>query len=182
MYINCTSNMDSYNYKEYVMFKNSIVDSSSTAIFDINIDETTFKQTLLKMEGKNNNYKYFQRECKEYVFSDIIYKIYNDDEIKIYKLIPMDMNISDKSNTWIECIFQKNKLSLINVPSNINYDTLSYIKTLTFRISNRIYVNFEVKKTDDVISYKIFINYNHDANVDNTEIEKQIAHIITLLS
>lgn len=175
--------MNSFNYKEYVLLKDN-VHYDKTDMYDFNIPETTFEHLLHKIASiaSRKDIKYFQKEYKEYIYSDTIYQIFTDNEIKIYKLIPISTNQFRKQYQWLESNFQKHKLSLINVPSNIDYDTLSYVKTLIFRISNRVYVNFEVKLTDAFTSYKVFINYNHDLNVDYIEIEKQIISIMNLLS
>lgn len=175
------------NYYEYYFFteQESTLETDD-AIFKTNIGEDKFK-TVITNIAKNNNWKYFQKEYKEYHYNDIIYQnpMCNEQqdkppEVKVHRNIIID---STFDNNVLTLAFQRQKLSLINVPSNKNYNSIVYVKHLIFRISSRIYLNAIVKRDEaNNVFYEIYMNYNHDANVDKQLIDKQINDIKTLIS
>lgn len=161
------------NYFEYVLFMGKQDDGWKT-----NITEDTFKDLLCRMS--KHEYKYFQRDYKEIWYGDVVYQNYHNDELRVFKLTPLKNE--EKRNNVLQIAFQKQKLSLVNVPSTKNFDDMLSVKQLIFRITNRIYVNFVVKKdAQQYTTYNVYINYNHDANVDVKLAETQIEKVLNQL-
>ena len=140
------------------------------------LGQSAFAKLLANMTA--TNYKSFEKQYKEYIIDDIIVQNYNNQETKILRLTPKD--IIDRI-TYRIIGYQKSKLTALNHPSTTYiYNTL-YIKKLTFRISNRIYINFEIAlDKDEEKTYKVYINYNHDTNVDMSVITEQLKGLMHL--
>lgn len=64
---------------------------------------------------------------------------------------------------------------------NIFPNVISYVKKFSFRVNNRIYVNFETYIIDDDEYFKVYLNYNHEKNVDMDIINKEIDNILSNL-
>jgi hypothetical protein len=139
------------------------------------LGQSKFSKILAKMI--QTEYKHFSRQYKEYIIDDKVIHNFNNEETKVSQIIPIDF--FDKK-TYRIIGYQKTKLTPLNYPSTTYIYNTSYIKKLIFRISNRIYINFEIALSDSK-TYKIYINYNHDHNVDNTVITKSLTDILTLL-
>ena len=123
---------------------------------------------------KNYAYKSFTKTYKQYVQDDIIYNNYENKEIKIYTVKPLSY---EKVNTnFLKINYKKSKKNIQNIFPN----AISYIKKFSFRINNRIYVNFETSITDGEEFFKIYINYNHEKNVDMDVINKEIDVIMNI--
>lgn len=157
------------NYFEYNLYSSQ----SSPTLWDVDCGKEKFMSVFSKYIENNN--KYSEKLYKEYVYGDVYYQNYNNDEIKVFRLTPMKSLFSNKR---LVIHYIKQKLSLVNVPSSANYDNISYKRHVVFRISNRIFLNFLI--TDDAsqkVTYRIYVNYNHDQNVDMTIVEKQLERI-----
>lgn len=166
--------MTNCNYYEYYLFTN-LVDVNDTVI---DIGKEKFIDFLKKIS--NNNLKYFQKEYKEYHYGDIVYQNYNNEEIKVTKTTPIE-TVTAKGCLRIGCIRQK--LNIINVPSNANADVIYYVKHLIFRFTSRIYLNMIVKKdTEGHESFSVYINYNHDSNVDIPRVNESLNKIIKMVT
>lgn len=161
------------NYYEYVLFTSQ--PSENAWVTNIPLSQV---QQIMKALA-NRNYKYFQREFKELCYGDIVYQNFHNEELKVYRITPLKTDI--KKNHVLACSFNKQKLSLVNVPSNANPDHTSYVKQLIYRISNRIYLNIAAKKQCDNIVYNVFINYNHDLSVDPKQVDQQLDKLFNIL-
>ena len=163
----------SVNYIEYIKIKDShnIDDIQS---FNTALTKDEFIQFLYKM--KKYNYKSFTKIYKQYNQDDIIYNNYENKEIKIYTIKPISHELL--SNGFIKISYKKTKKNIQNIFPNI----ISYVKKFSFRVNNRIYVNFETSITEDDEFFKIYINYNHEKNVDMEVINKEIDTIINIFN
>jgi hypothetical protein len=150
------SSLHDSNYVEIYLINNNI-----NNIVDTSINKDLFYKILNKF--KSDNFKFFQKEYKQYTLSNIYYENYNNEDVKVTKKICNNVNISKK---FMTVFYNKNKLTMLNLPSTVKVNDISYIQKLTFRINNRIYLNFQSKKNNNTIHYSIYINYNHDDNVD----------------
>lgn len=129
----------------------------------------------------NRNFKYFQKTFKEQIWNTSYYQNYDNDDIKVIKKDVVSIE-NDMKKHMIVVGYNKSKLSLLNIPSSLDFYASYHVSRLTFRVSNRIYVNIEVKNSaNKKQSVKIYVNYNHDTNVDTTLIEKQLNEVINLL-
>ena len=156
------------NYFEYNLYS-----TPSSTFWNVDCGKDKFMSVFSRYIEKNN--KYSEKLYKEYVYGDVYYQNYNNDEIKVFRLTPIT---SSFSNNRLVINYSKQKLSLVNVPSSADYDNISYKRHVVFRISNRIFLNFLITKdSSQKTTYRIYVNYNHDQNVDMTIVEKQLERI-----
>jgi hypothetical protein len=154
------------NYIEYYLLSDSLTTGFT---------EEEFYNVLQKL--RKTNYKYFQKEYKQYVIQNLFYENYDNQEVIVYEKNALKVNKEDPK--WLEIHNVRNKLSMINLNSTRNVHSTNYVKKLIFRITNRIYINFEIKKNveTNTTSRYIYINYNHDQGVDMNETNRVVNEI-----
>lgn len=146
----------------------------------IDIKDKVFFKMLQNM--KNKNYHGFQKHYKEYIFRNITYENNDKNEIKIFKkTLTKHDNLLENIRVLV---FYKEKLPYHVFPSTTKIHSVSYISKAIFKINNRVYLNFERKKYEGCSTFfnKVYINYNHDENVDLTTIQAAISSCIQLVS
>ena len=149
-------------------------------IIDINWDEKSFNSILMKLI---NGYglKSFEKKFRILKHNDknLIYSI-NDNKYNVNKQSLLSYN---KNDNYILIKYQKENIPPVNFPStNIIHD-MYYINKIIFKVSNRIYINFEVKKKfkegNTEIFRRIYINLNNDKkNLDNSSINEKLEEAI----
>lgn len=163
---------------------NTVQKNGNHTIYNTNLDPDIFFKMLASMKKYSQDVKYFQKEYKEYIVNDIVCQVYpNDNETKVFKKKTNDV-IYDEKNHLVILASNKNKLTMLNFPSTKNIQQTSFSKSLIFRISNRVYLNFVISINEalaDQKTYNIYINYNHDANVDLTLVNTSITKILNVL-
>jgi len=114
---------------------------------------------------KDMSYKFFKKQYKQYIHENVIVHNYDNDEIKVQKKVLLDRTYI---NNTLTLAFQKTKQSMLNVSSTKNIYDIKYVKKLTFRVNNWIYINFEISSSHDMdhLDHTAYINYNHDEKVD----------------
>lgn len=159
------------NYVEYSLFVNQV---SPKFGWKTDVGEQQFKSIL--QHYARHNTKFSQKQYKEFVYGDIFYHNYIDNELKVFRLTPLSTSY-DKKRLCMH--FNKQKLSLINVPSTASMDTVRYVKHLVYRISHRVFLNFVVKKeaSTNICTYDIYVNYNHTNNVEMDIVTKQLEQL-----
>ena len=182
------SNFDDFNYLEINLvnsyFNKNIKnkenqenqENSHLNIIDINWDEKSFNSMLMKFI---NDYglKPFEKKFRILKHNDknLIYSI-NDNKFNVNRHRFLSYN---KNANYILIKYQKENIPPVNFPStNIIHD-MYYINKIIFKVSNRIYINFEVKKKikegNSEIFRRIYINLNNDKkNLDNSSINEKL--------
>ena len=79
------------------------------------------------------------------------------------------------TDKYIMIKYNKENIPPINFPSTNNIHDMYHINKIIFKITNRIYINFELKKKivneKSEIFRRIYINLNNDKkNLDNNDI------------
>lgn len=157
--------MENYNYIEYLLY-DGINDDGS---INTNMNEDMFMQILKRLT--NSNYKYFGKQHKTYYHHDLVYENYNQEEIKTYSRTIQEYKI-DKDKKIVTLFINKDKIPFHMFPASTLMNAVSTVKKLVFRAHNRIYINFQLEKIDGQVNFtrKIYINYNHDENLDSAYI------------
>lgn len=170
-------NRTDYNYIEFVVSSRN--SESSLNIYDTDLDKDVFYNILRKLQ--NESYKYFQKDFKQYTSGNLIYETSKESsDIKVYKKVPINaMNTVNGIQNVTALCYKKTKLSILSFPSSLNINSILNVRRLTFRVNNRIYINFEIKqKLNGDNNYNIFVNYNHDPNVDASVMCRLIQSIL----
>lgn len=112
------------------------------------------------------SYKYSQKQFKELVIGNTHYYNFNNQEVQVYSETTNNVAEISNTNTYIAVAQNRSKLSILGFPSTRNIYVENVKRRLTFRITNRIFVNFEHGEEDGTIFYNIYLNFNHDKDVD----------------
>ena len=177
------NNFNDFNYLEINLFDlKGIIDDEcdKLKIIDINWSENSFNGMLKKII---NNYKLksFEKKFRILKHNDknLIFNII-DNKYHVNKQSYVSHIISDK-NILIK--YQKENIPPVNFPSTNNIHDTFFINKIIFKITNRIYINFELKKkiidNKSEIFRRVYINLNNDKiNVDNNNINEKLEECV----
>lgn len=145
-------------------------------IFQTALSKAEFEELMSRLVKRD--YKFFQKEYKEYNYGDVIVQNFNNTETRIVRLSTQRMMKNDK------CLmvgYQKSKLTFLNVPSTTNIFDIYYVRRLIFRITNRIFINFQCNMDEDGNkTYLAYINYNHESNIDPEGINTSLRTVLEI--
>ena len=167
------------NYVEVSLFCKEDKQDDEYSIFNNIVTEKLFYETMQKM----NNIKYqifFQKQRTEYTYlnMDMIYDV----QTMNYNVYSKSLNFFEysKNNNFLINYIKKNSEPIYKFPSTDNINNIKDTTVLIFKITNRLYVNFEVAKVRNKENpeYRIYINYNHGKDGDIKLIENLTNNII----
>lgn len=142
------------------------------------VSKNVFLNLLEQLHAAKTDFKFYQKEYKQYVYNDIIVHNYKNTETRVMKLNTLGVYNNAKS---VMMGYSKNKLTFLNVPSTKNIYELSYVKRLIFRVSNRIFINFQTNLMEDGdMVYTVYINYNHESNIDPEGVQSSLKKILNI--
>lgn len=130
--------------------------------FDTSITKDMFYALMYKM--MDTNYKYHHKQYRELVIGDVQYHNYKNEEINVFSM--MTNFAKPIGNKFCMLAHQRNKLSILSLPSSLKVYNDNVVRKMVFRVSNRVFVNFEHGITGKEKYYKVYLNYNHDNGVD----------------
>jgi hypothetical protein len=114
-------------------------------------------------------------KCNNLIYSNNI----SDNKYNLFSTTYIDRNILDNK---LLILYKKDNLPVFQFPSTNNYDDDYYTNNITFKITNLIYLNFEIKKKGSELYYRVYINQNNDkVNIDHTLIIKNIRETIQII-
>jgi hypothetical protein len=145
---------------------------------DVNISKNDFYNMLSILKAANTDYKVFEKEYKEYVYSDVIVHNYNNDVTRVFKNTVLQI----KNNEQLFVIsYHRSKMTFLSVPSTTVIYEINYIRKLIFRVNNRIFINFQCTLSqDDIKTYSVYINYNHESNMDPISVQTALKKLISI--
>lgn len=159
-----------FNYLEINILKNNNNYDDKDKIIDLNWDEEEFNKKLLYFIRNKNKYKPFEKKfsIKKYLNKTLLYSK-DEEKYNVFEINFID-KIINKSNIIIK--YQKKNLPVVNFPSTNNLNEELLINRITFKVTNRIYINFELSKKEIInndnkefkIFRRIYINFNNDKN------------------
>jgi len=159
--------------------------TNNSTVIEYSFNEETFVEKMKKLMFKNN--KYYERKIKQYLKDELYYEVilsHKDEisDIRSYTKVAHAYEF-EKPNVLKVC-YEKHKKPVHAFSSSYDMHDVVYTRRLTFRVSNRVFVNFETGKgVDDTSSYrKIYINANTDGNVDIDFIQSEISQYLNLLA
>tara|TARA_Y100001970_G_scaffold26886_1_gene32512 strand:- start:3701 stop:4249 length:549 start_codon:yes stop_codon:yes gene_type:complete len=163
----------SFNYLEIDILKNND-ETNDKNIINVNWSKTDFSNFLSKLINSNNFKKPFEKQYRVLKYLDLIcVKNISDNKYNLHSLSLVDKEIEDN----LLCIkYKKNNLAIFQFPSTDKINDDFYLNKITFKITNLIYLNFEVMKKNDIeIFYRVYINFNNDkTNIDHNLIIKNL--------
>lgn len=139
------------------------------------------QQLFDKMLARMQDARAFQSDHKEYILENLTMTKKIEDgavtETKVYQMYP----VAIQDHPGFRVIFyHKKKLTTIAFPSTKTFDDVKYKRRLTFRINNRVYVNFQIEKHEHAQpTYpKVYINFNSSKDAD---LKESVAAINTII-
>lgn len=121
-------------------------------------------------------YKYYQKQYKEMVVGHVNYYNYNNEDVQVFNITTNAY--ASVSDGILGLAQSKNKLSILGLPSTRHIYDESIKKKLIFRITNRVFVNFEHGIQDGETFYTVYLNYNHEKDVDITSAISTIEKVL----
>lgn len=167
------------NYIEWIFGrqKSSIEDVD---IYDIGLTRAMFID-LLSTASNAALSKPFFRKYKYYIHSDMCYEITEDQQSKVYQAV---VHKVDQQAPWVVSYSTKSKIPYHLFPCTTKLYDILYVGRLTFKLHNRVFLNFEQcirKENQTNTHYKVYVNYNHDTNVDVNSIKQVVNSILCML-
>jgi len=147
-------------------------------MYDTVIKQVNFFKLLQKAKA---HYPMFQKQCKRYAHGDYEYLHYDGQEkftVNKRRLIKFH-----GFNDFVVSHLKKESAMPFMFPwSNKLHDT-EYISRATFKISNRLFLNFESRyaKPDATPTYHVYFNYNHGHNVETAMLSNNVQTALTHL-
>ena len=147
--------------------------NNSDNIIDINWNENDFNKLLRTL---SKNLRPFEKQQKITKYNDLILiKNLSDNKFNLYTLSYINHYIINNNILAIE--YNKNNLPAYQFPSTNNINDKYYLNKIIFKITNRIYINFELMKKyendKENIYRRIYINFNNDKkNLDIIKINE----------
>ena len=146
-----------------------------------NVDEALFYKmlTAVRQTGQHP----LQRHFKEYQYRNLVYEVNEQHQINIFKKKCGYEGPLHETNFKV-LVYHREKQAYHSFPSTTMIHSVSYVDRATFKINNRLYLNFEKKIYEDDVNekfYKVFINYNHDNNVDISTMQSSLVQLVNRL-
>ena len=160
------------NYIEFVLINSP--DS-------VDIGQNKYLDLLSLCKGLQGT-KYFMKESVRYFYDDLVYEVIGGTEVKTYRKAGINIKAYD---TFIKMQFTKEKIPYFKFPSTTCINNVQYVSTAIIRFHNNIYMNFEAiqyGQEDSPITFKVFLNYNHDPSIDSTFIQSKMEEIERIIN
>jgi hypothetical protein len=175
----------SSNYFEFVVMNQNLSISNdnkdNNLVFETAMKKDVFYTLMYKM--MDTKYKYHHKQYRELVIGDVHYHNFKNEEINVFGITTN--NVENIDNKFCMLAQQKTKLSILSFPSTMKVYNDNVVRKMTFRVSNRIFVNFEhgmiSNGKDDEKFYKVYVNYNHDKDVDVQNAIDTIKNALSIL-
>jgi hypothetical protein len=169
------------NLFEFYLLNDSKPTSSSAnvCVFDTGLSKEVFYGVMRELHSRYQRHHVQQYKCN--VLGDTHYLNSNNQEIIILSKRTM---IVEQVGKKMVCVgSNKKKLSILSFPSTQKFDNEEIVKSMTFKLSNRVSIVLLQSKTldnqsEDSSSYEIKLSYSHDVNIDKDAIIKQILKLI----
>lgn len=165
------------NYIEFVLLAS--VPLHNARVFDISIPDDICCHIIETLREKG--YKHHQHHYKEYTYRNLVYESNEKNHKTFKKQLVSSSSSADEIHTFA---YHKEKMPYHSFPSTINLDSVMYVSKLVFKVNNRLFINIEHKTNGNSSNNgykKVYVNYNHDDNVDPLHVESSINSILELM-
>lgn len=170
------------NYFEFLMIDDDVDAVSSAQDQGVQTLKTSIKKETfysLMYKFMDTNYKQHQKQYTETVIEDVHYQNFKNEEMSVYSVVTNAVETVD--NKVCVLMQNRNKLSILSVPSTLKIYSDNLVRKMTFKISNRVFVNFEHGVDKKERYYKVYVNYNHDKDVDVQNAITMIKNALSIL-
>lgn len=150
--------------------------SDNIQVFNTSLTKETFYRTMQQIHCKHQKTQVQQYKCT--VLGELQYMNFENKDIVICS--KRTASVYQVSNNILFIGSNKKKLSILSFPSTQTFDNEEYVRVMTFKISNRLSVQFSQSKPINCenTTYKVKIAYTHDSNVDRDTVIKQLNNLL----
>lgn len=142
------------NYIEIIPYSSNV----DSIVYNIELSEDDFYKKLEIFKQKN--YSKSVKEYKEYRYHDIIYQKYSDESVKVFRDNTLHV---EESKKYITIHYKRDVVSLLQYPSTTDITYKQYVKRVSFKITHKLFVNFEISlEKDQEKVYTVYMNFNKD--------------------
>jgi hypothetical protein len=157
------------NYIEIQVYSKEIVPGM---IYNTSLTKDEFENKLQNFMRKTG-LKYSQRKYKRYIKRNIEYlhqfSSGQQDQQEKMAVSSIDLIHREIQPGLLSCHYLKNGMMNHMFPWSTTLDDINWITRAVFKLTSRLYLNFERKETstpNQQITYHVYFNYNHSPNVD----------------
>lgn len=151
--------------------------SKKDTVYESNFSQERFLE-LLKFVSKKYKLKYFSKKTKRYRIDNQFMEIHNDDA-KVYQQSCV-ANVYD--DQFLYLYYKRDKLPYHKFPCTRNINEIIFIQKLTFRLHNRLFLNFEIQKNmENEQIFKIYFNYNHIKSSELNTIRSMLQEFVNAI-
>jgi hypothetical protein len=164
------------NYIEFILTNFPYPDGNK---INVSLSQKRFEELLKKVKS-NGNQKAYHKSFKVYVRDNLYLEAEKDSEIRVYEKDPVSLS---NQSRYLVARYKKLRVPMHTFPSTMKIHTVYHSDLTIFRMHNRVFLNFEVQyyPSLEAFVYKIFINYNHDQNAEQSNITEKIQCAFKLL-
>jgi hypothetical protein len=171
---------DNTNLLEFYIINNYSNSSENVDVFDTSLSKEVFYKMMHTCQKKYTKCQLQQFKCS--VLGDIHYCNHENKDINVFS--KRTTAVYKVSSNILYIGNNKKKLTIMSFPSTQTYDHEEYVKTLTYKISNRLSIILSQSKTKSstpTLHYLIKLTYSHDENVDKDMSIKMLhKHLVEL--
>lgn len=171
------------NYVELVLLAHKCADTTARS-YEIDIPVAEFYEKL-KTISKQKNIKYFVKRLKRYRVGEMVLELTPADgdtseQRVVLRQTPASCCVVDKALLCVGYI--REKAPLHQFPCTLNLHEVCYVQRLTFRLHNRVYLNFEIQRyIDGQAVHKAYLNYNHDHGTERSGVAQLLGEYAAAL-
>lgn len=186
--------IDDSNYVELIILARQDANTHKEArLYNFDIPEDEF-YARLKNIAKQKGIKYFVKRFKRYRVGDMVMELITTpdqggntsscnvagESRAVFRQASLTCCVVDDQLLGIG--YTKEKIPLHQFPCTKNLHEVCYIQRLTFRLHNRVFLNFEIQKyMDEGKIHKIYINYNHDPAAERESMQSLLTEYVGAL-
>lgn len=170
------------NYIEFVILPQPVT-SNGEQIISTSWDVEQFDNIVQKTVANARQFlhlKPFVKNTKTYVKDSLYMESESDCELRVFDKAALNYRFI--ANNVIQLVYNKKKVPMHTFPSTTSIHNVMHVQTLTIRIHNRVFINFEVQDAmQNKLSRRIYINYNHEDSVNKQYMHDRICQAFSLL-
>ncbi len=167
------------NLLEFYILNDTSISSENVDVFDTSVSKDVFYRMMDKCQQNNAKCQLQQFKCS--ILGDVHYCNSENKDINVFS--KRTTTVGKVASNILYVGNNRKKLSIMSFPSMQSFDHEEYVKTLTFKLSNRLSIVLSQSRTAPPSSshYLIKLTYSHDENVDKDAAIKTLhRHLVEL--
>lgn len=172
-----------YDYMEVVFCR-----SLGHSVYKYDVGKERFYDMLKRVKASPlfKDFKCYQNDVVETRKSSLLrvqqFQGNSIKETKMFHIEPIDVSPCYDGNC-VQVKLNRHKVPDVMFPSSLHYDAVKKLRRLTFRVTNRIFFNFQIEEStqQDQQLYKVYVNFNNSKEADNACVTDIIDNIVNIV-